>query len=90
MVINLRILKILNRQYLPSSVIELRLDNYDLAIITDGGGEPNRLFIGTKSEFSTITGVHYSLVPAKDLSGSNSRKRWQLMERSEFRPVDFL
>lgn len=90
MVINLKILKLLNRQYVPCSVIELRLDNYDLAIVTDGSGDPNKLFIGTKSESSTITGVHYSLEPAKHLSESNKRRRWQLMERAEFRPVDFL
>jgi hypothetical protein len=90
MVINLKILKLLNRQYLPCSVIELRLDNYDVAIVTDGLGEPNKLFIGKKSKSSTITGVHYSLEPAKHLSESDKRRRWQLMERAEFRPVDFL
>lgn len=88
MVINLRILKLLNRQYLPCTVVELRLDNYDIAIVTDRLGEPNKLFIGTKSDYTTITGVHYSLEPANDLSGG--RRRWQLVERSKFRPVDFL
>lgn len=90
MVINLRILKLLTRQYLPCSVVELRLDNYDVAIVTDALGEPNKLFIGTKSDYFTITGVHYSLEPARDVSGSNNRRRWQLVERSEFRPGDFL
>ncbi len=90
MVINLRILKLLNRQYLPCAIVELRIDNYDVAIVTDSSGEPYKLFIGTKSSYLTITGAHYSLEPAREHFGSNSRRRWQLMEKSEFRPEDFL
>lgn len=90
MVINLRILKLLNRQYLPCTVVELRLDNYDIAIVTDDFGEPRRLFIGTKSDYHTIIGVHYSLEPGKDDSSSNNRRRWQLMGKSKFCPGDFV
>lgn len=54
------ILNVLEKQYEPSSMIEVRFVRYDLAFRTDDGGRPILLFIGRKTENGRITGERYA------------------------------
>ena len=63
------ILKILNKKYPPSTLIEQRFGRYDLAFKTDEEGRPVLLFLGKMQENGKIRGERFSRTLIKDEKG---------------------
>ena len=70
------IIKILSRQYQPSSFIEKRFQRYDLGFKTDEEGNPIILFIGTKDAGGRIRGRSYARRLVKDSNGKLIKDHW--------------
>ena len=54
------ILKILNKTYEPSSMVETHFKNIDLAFKTDEEGRPVLLFMGKKDEHGNVKGERFA------------------------------
>lgn len=54
------ILKILAKQYEPSTLIETTFKRYDIAFKTDEAGRPILLFMGKRDESGAIKGERYA------------------------------
>lgn len=72
------ILKILAKQYAPSSMIEQKFGRYDLQFKTDGEGMPILLFIGTKASNGNIIGERYARRLKMDDEGNTIKDHWEL------------
>jgi hypothetical protein len=70
------ILKILSKQYEPSSFVEKRFQRYDLGFKTDEEGNPILLFIGTKDEAGHIRGRRYARRLVRDANGKIIKDHW--------------
>ena len=76
------ILKILNKQYGPSMMVETRFKNYDLAFKTDEDGNPILLFLGKKNDAGSIQGERYSRRMVKDENGILIKDHWDLQGKA--------
>lgn len=54
------ILKLLNKKYEPSSLVERKFQRYDLVFKTDEDGRPILLFMGHKDANGNIRGERYA------------------------------
>jgi len=70
------ILKILNKQYEPSSFVEKKFQRYDLGFKTDTEGNPILLFMGTKDASGNIRGRRYARRLVKDPDGKIIKDHW--------------
>ena len=70
------ILKILNKQYEPSSFVEKKFLRYDLGFKTDEEGNPIVLYMGTKDASGRIRGRRYARRLLKDASGNIIKDHW--------------
>lgn len=70
------ILKILNKKYEPSMMVESKFKEYDLAFKTDEEGNPILLFIGKKNEAGNIHGERYARRMVKGEDGSLIKDHW--------------
>ena len=70
------ILKLLNKTYEPSTLVELKFKRYDLAFRTDDQGRPIILFMGVKEENGKIKGERYARRLATDGAGAIIKDHW--------------
>jgi hypothetical protein len=70
------ILKILNKIYEPSTLVELRFNRYDLAFKTDNEGRPVVLFLGKKDKNGIIKGERFSRRLVTDEEGNTIKDHW--------------
>jgi hypothetical protein len=54
-----KILKELNKLYVPSTTVNLKFEGYDLDIVTDPAGRPILLFMGKREGNGKIRGTRY-------------------------------
>lgn len=71
------ILKILAKQYEPSTVVETKLSRYDLTFKTDEEGRPILLFMGTKDKNGLIKGERYARRLKIDHNGDVIKDHWE-------------
>lgn len=71
------ILKILAKQYEPSTLIETTFKRYDIAFKTDEAGRPILLFMGTRDESGTIKGERYARRLKIDQNGKLIKDHWE-------------
>ena len=76
MVLGEEILKVLNKTYEPSAMIEITFKRYDLAFKTDEAGRPILLFIGTKDEAGKIKGERFARRLATNKDGEVIKDHW--------------
>ena len=76
MVLGDEILKVLNKTYEPSAMIETTFKRYDLAFKTDEEGRPILLFIGTKDETGKIKGERFARRLATNEDGEVIKDYW--------------
>ena len=70
------LLKILNKKYSPSTMVEMGFKRYDLAFKTDEEGRPILLFMGKKDESGTIKGERYARKLVVDEEGKLVKDHW--------------
>ena len=70
------ILKILNKTYEPSTIVEMKFKRYDLAIKTDDLGRPILLFMGEKDPSGRINGERYARRLVSASNGSILKDHW--------------
>lgn len=70
------LLKKLNKQYEPSSMIALKFRGYDIALKTDEEGNPILMFIGKANSEGTIKGDRYARRLLKDKEGKTIKDHW--------------
>lgn len=70
------ILKLLGKQYEPSSFIDRRFQRYDLSFKTDDQGRPILLFMGTRDESGKIRGRRYARRLVLGSSGEVLKDHW--------------
>lgn len=70
------ILKLLNKIYEPSSLVELTFQRYDLMFKTDEEGRPVLLFIGKKDTNGNIRGERYNRRLKIDKEGRLIKDHW--------------
>jgi hypothetical protein len=70
------LLKILNKNYQPSSLHELKFGRYDLALKTDDLGRPTLLFIGHKNAAGKIEGERFTRRIVADGEGNVIKDHW--------------
>jgi hypothetical protein len=76
MVLGEEILKILNKVYEPSAMVETKFKRYDMSFKTDEAGRPILLFIGTKDETGKIKGERFARRLATDSEGNIIKDHW--------------
>ncbi len=67
----------LNKQYEPSSTIDLKFKRYDLTIKTDDMGRPILLFMGRRNAHGTISGERYARRLKLDEQGALIKDHWE-------------
>ncbi|MBO9561424.1 MAG: hypothetical protein J7621_01575 [Niastella sp.] len=72
-----QILKILNKKYEPSSLIQTRFQRFDLAFKTDRDGLPVVAFLGKKDERGHICGERFARRLKQLLNGTIIKDRWE-------------
>lgn len=70
------ILKILNKIYEPSLMVEVKFQRYDLAFKTDEVGRPILLFMGEKDSAGRIKGERYARRLVFDAEGKVVKDHW--------------
>jgi hypothetical protein len=70
------LLKKLNKQYEPSSMVSIKLRGYDLALKTDEEGNPILLFIGKANKEGIIKGDRYARRLLKNKDGKILKDHW--------------
>jgi hypothetical protein len=76
MVLGEEVLKILNKVYEPTTLIETTFKRYDMAFKTDEIGRPILLFMGTKDEAGKIKGERFARRIATDKDGNVIKDHW--------------
>ncbi|QEC53089.1 hypothetical protein EDD80_10452 [Anseongella ginsenosidimutans] len=71
------VLKIVSKQYAPSSFIETTFGRYDLAFKTEEEGRPVLLFIGQKNERGDIVGERYTRRLLLDGNNKIIKDHWE-------------
>ena len=82
MALNEELLKKLKKPYEPSSTIQFRFREKDVALITDKDGQGIQLFIGQMKDNGHIKGERYSRKVVKDKTGQIVRDHWDRKGRS--------
>lgn len=70
------VLKVLNKMYEPSSMIETKFKRYDLAFKTDDAGRPILLFMGEKDEHGKIKGERFARRLKLGANGEVIKDHW--------------
>jgi hypothetical protein len=70
------ILKILNKTYDPSTMVETKFKRYDLAFKTDEAGRPILLFVGQKDENGKIKGERFARRLKEGSNGEMIKDHW--------------
>lgn len=70
------ILKVLDKQYAPGSMVEVRFGRYDLVFKTDEQGRPILLFMGQKDDNGRIKGERYARRLITDAAGKVLKDHW--------------
>lgn len=70
------ILKILNKTYEPTTLVELKFKRYDLAFKTDPEGRPVVLFMGKKDGNGIVKGERFSRRLVTDEEGNILKDHW--------------
>jgi hypothetical protein len=70
------ILKILNKIYEPSTMVEVKFKRYNLAFKTDESGRPILLFMGEKDSLGKIQGERYARRLVFDTLGNVVKDHW--------------
>jgi len=84
MILGEELLKILNKTYEPSEMIESAFKRYALAFKTDEAGRPILLFIGTKDEAGKIKGERFARRLAIDNDGVITKDHWDNKGKASF------
>jgi hypothetical protein len=84
MVLGEEILKILNKTYEPSTMVETTFKRYDLAFKTDEAGRPILLFIGNKDETGKIKGERFARRLATNAEGQVIKDHWDNKGKASF------
>ena len=71
------VLKILNKVYEPSSMVEITFGRYDLSFKTDAEGRPILLFMGQKDEKGNIKGERYARRLKVSADGLIIKDHWE-------------
>ena len=71
------VLKIINKIYTPSSMVELTFKRYDLAFKTDEKGRAILLFMGKKKENGQIAGERYARRLKENNEGVIIKDHWE-------------
>jgi hypothetical protein len=82
-----QILKILNKKYEPSSLIETKFQRYDLAFKTDRDGLPVVAFLGRKDEKGIICGERFARRLKQLLNGTIIKEYWEYKGEAQLKPV---
>ncbi|MDB5232526.1 MAG: hypothetical protein JWN76_3331 [Chitinophagaceae bacterium] len=78
MALNERLIRKLDKQFEPSSLLSMRFAEKDLSFQTDENGYPILLFIGKKQENGSIKGERYSRVLKFTADGKKIKDHWDL------------
>lgn len=70
------LLKVLDKKYAPSIMIDQKFKEYDLAFKTDEEGLPILLFIGKRDDSGNIRGERYARRLVKDSNGVIIKDHW--------------
>lgn len=70
------ILKILNKIYAPSAMVEVKFKSYDLTFKTDEEGRPILLFLGKRDSRGNIKGERYARRLVVDAGGKVIKDHW--------------
>lgn len=71
------ILKLLAKQYEPSTLVETTFKRYDIAFKTDDAGRPILLFMGKRDEQGNIKGERYARRLKIDSEGKIIKDHWE-------------
>lgn len=72
-----QLLKILNKRYAPTSLIETRCQQYDVAFKTDREGLPMVAFIGRKNDKGMLLGERFARRLCQLVNGTIVKKNWE-------------
>lgn len=70
------VLKILNKIYAPSTMVDVKFKKYDLSFKTDVEGRPVLLFLGKRNEKGEIKGERYARRLVFDKDGKVIKDHW--------------
>lgn len=70
------IMKLMNKQYEPSTMIEAKFQRYDLLFKTDEQGRPILLFLGKKDTDGNIKGERFAR-RLKEADGKIIKDHWE-------------
>lgn len=76
MALGATLVKVLNKKYAPSQMVEQKFKGYDLAFKTDKEGNAILLFIGQKDETGNVRGERYARRIVKDKEGVLVKDHW--------------
>jgi hypothetical protein len=76
MSLGVAILRVLDKRYEPSVMVEKKFKEYDIAFKTDEEGLPILLFIGKKDDTGNIRGERYARRLVKDKEGVVIKDHW--------------
>lgn len=76
------LIKKLRKKFEPSSMINMRYRNYDLAFKTDEEGNAIQLFMGKANEQGTIKGDRYARTLKYDRDGKLIKDHWERKGRA--------
>lgn len=76
MALRATLIKVLNKKYAPSQMVEQKFKGYDLAFKTDEEGNAILLFIGQKDETGNVRGERYARRIVKDKDGVLVKDHW--------------
>ncbi|MBG6233458.1 hypothetical protein IWX76_000013 [Pedobacter sp. CAN_A7] len=71
------VLKILNKVYEPSTMVETTFGRYDLSFKTDAEGRPILLFMGQKDEKGNVKGERYARRLKVSTDGQVIKDHWE-------------
>lgn len=73
----------LGKKYPPSSMVMLKFRNKDVAIRTDGEGNPVLVFIGKADASGRVKGERYTRTLKADARGAVIRDHWDRKGRAD-------
>ncbi|GGH63227.1 hypothetical protein HNQ91_002573 [Filimonas zeae] len=76
MALGATLIKVLNKKYALSQMVEQKFKGYDLAFKTDEEGNAILLFIGQKDETGNVRGERYARRIVKDKEGVLVKDHW--------------
>jgi hypothetical protein len=82
MKLGVELLKRLNKKYEPSAMVYLKFKAYDIAMKTDGDGNPVQAFIGKQDEKGIVKGDRYGRTLKYDREGRLIKDHWERKGKS--------